>query len=77
MLLISLASTPGLIVLFCAASLKSVHHCHLGLRGLYIGPFGARAGKAEMTLEAVVTFGGGDEGDVVGDEGGDVEVPLN
>ena len=76
MLLISLASTPGLIVLFCAADLKSVHHCHLGLRGLYIGPFGARAGKAEMTLEAVVTFGGGDEGDVVGDEG-DVEVPLN
>ena len=44
---------------------------------MYIGPFGAPAGKAEMTLEAVVTFGGGDEGDVGGDEGGDVEVPLN
>ena len=81
MLLISLASTPGLIVLFCAADLKSVHHCHLGLRGLYIGPFGARAGKAEMTLEAVVTFGGEDEDgqDDSDDEDEDIdddEVPL-
>ena len=36
---------------------------YLGLRGLYIGPFGARAGNAEMTLDAVVTFGGEDEDD--------------
>ena len=31
---------------------------------MYIGPFGARVGNAEMTLEAVVTFGHEDEDDL-------------
>ena len=30
---------------------------------MYIGPFGVRAGSAEMTLEAVVTFGHDEEGE--------------
>ena len=44
---------------------------------MYIGPFGARAGKAEMTLEAVVTFDGGEEDEEGEDDGDDEDEDID
>ena len=89
----AICSTPlNQIELFCASDVKLpwiefigpfllllllCFKSHLGLRGLYIGPFGARAGKAEMTLEAVVTFDGGEEDEEGEDDGDDEDEDID